>query len=49
MSLKMLWGEERKSSATVVGLNLVLALSKVRWCSLKRSFKRRLVSPMYCK
>ena len=47
MSLEMLWGEERKCSATVVGLDdLVLALSKVRRCSLKRSFKRRLVSPM---
>ena len=49
MSLEMLWGEERKCSATVVGLDLVLALSKVRRCSLKRSFKRRLVSPMYCR
>ena len=47
MSLEMLWGKERKGSATVVGLDLVLALSKVRRCSLKRSFKRRLVSPMY--
>ena len=46
MSLEMLWGEERKCSATVVGLDLVLALSKVRRCSLKRSFKRRLVSPI---
>ena len=27
MSLEMLWGEERKCSATVVGLDLVLALS----------------------
>ena len=44
----MLWGEERKCSATEVGLDLVLALSKVRRCSLKRSFKSRLVSPMYC-
>ena len=48
MSLEMLWGEERKCSATVVGLDLVLALSKVRQCSLKRSFKR-LVSPIYCR
>ena len=47
MSLEMLWREERKCSATVVGLDLVLALSKVQRCSLKRSFKRRLVSPMY--
>ena len=46
MSLEMLWGEERKCSATVVNLNLVLSLSKVRRCSLKRSFKRRLISPM---
>ena len=34
MSLEMLWGEERKCSATVVCLDLVLALSKVRRCSL---------------
>ena len=33
MSLEMLWGEERKYSATVVGLDLVLALSKVWRCS----------------
>ena len=38
----MLWEEERKCYASVVGLDLVLALSKVRRCSLKRSFKRRL-------
>ena len=48
MYLEMLWGEERKCSATAVGLDLVSALSKVRRCSLKRSFKRRSVSPMYC-
>ena len=41
MSLAMLWGEEKKCSATVLGLDLVLALSKVQRCSLKRSFKRR--------
>ena len=35
MSLEMLWGEERKCSATVVGLDLVLALSKVRQCLLR--------------
>ena len=46
MSLEMLWGEERKCSATVVNLDLVLSLSKVRRCSLKRSFKRPLKSPM---
>ena len=53
MSFEMLWGEERKCSATVVGLDLVLALSKVRRCSLIKIVfyinKRRLVSPMYCK
>ena len=49
MSLEMLWEEERKCSATVVGLDLVLALPEVRRCSLKRSFKRRLVSPKYCR
>ena len=31
------------------GLDLVLRLSMMRRCSLKQSFKRRLVSPMYCK
>ena len=40
MSLEMLWGEERKCSATVVGLDLVLALSKVRRCSLKHRFPK---------
>ena len=45
MCLAMLWGEERKCSATVVNLDLVLALSKERQCSLKRSFKRRSISP----
>ena len=49
MSLEMLWREEKKCSANVVGLDLVLALCKVRRCSLERSFKRRLVSPMYCR
>ena len=49
MSLAVWLREERKCSATVVGLDLVLGLSMVRRCSLKRSFKRRLVSPMYCK
>ena len=49
MSLAVWLGEKRKCSATVVGLDLVLGLSMVRRCSLKRSFKRRLVSPMYCK
>ena len=36
----------RKCSAVVVGLDLLLGLSMVRRCSLKRSFKRRLISPM---
>ena len=49
MSLAVWLGEDRKCCATVVGLDLVLGLSMVRRCSLKRSFKRRLVSPMYCK
>ena len=33
MSSEVLWGEEKKCSATVVSLDLVLALSKVRRCS----------------
>ena len=32
-------GEDRKCSAAVVGLNLLLGLSMVRRCSLNRSFK----------
>ena len=44
MSLAVWLGAVRKCSAAVVGLDLVLGLSMV-W----RSFKRRLVSPMYCK
>ena len=49
MSLAVWLGAVRKCSAAVVGLDLVLGLSMVRRCSLKRSFKRRFVSPMYCK
>ena len=49
MSLAVWLGEDRKCSAAVVGSDLALGLSMVRRCSLKRSFKRRLVSPMYCK
>ena len=49
MSLAVWLVEDRKCSAAVVGLDLALGLSMVRRCSLKRSFKRRLVSPMYCK
>ena len=49
MSLAVWLVAVRKCSAAVVGLDLVLGLSMVRRCSLKRSFKRRLVSPMYCK
>ena len=45
MSLAVWLGEDRKCSAAVVGLGL----SMVRRCSLNRSFKRRFVSPMYCK
>ena len=49
MPLAVWLGAVRKCSAAVVGLDLVLGLSMVRRYSLKRSFKRRLVSPMYCK
>ena len=49
MSLAVWLGEDRKGSAAVVGLALVSGLSMARQCSLNRSFKRRLVSPMYCK
>ena len=48
MSLAVWLGEDRKCSAAVVGLDLLLGLSMVRRCSLNRSFKRRFVSPMYC-
>ena len=48
MSLAVWLGEEMKCAA-VVGLDLLLGLSMVRRCSLNRSFKRRLVSPMYRK
>ena len=44
VSLAVWLGAVRKCSAAVVGL--VLELSMVRQSSLKRSFKRRLVSPM---
>ena len=49
MSLAMWLGAERKCSANVVGLDMPLGLSMVRWCPLNWSFKRRLVSPKYCK
>ena len=49
MSLAVWLGEDRKCSAAVVGLDLLLGLSKIRRCSLNRSFHRRFVSPMYCK
>ena len=49
MALAVWLGEERKCSATVLGFDLVLGLSMVRRCSLNWSFKRRLVSPIYCK
>ena len=45
MSLAVWLGEDRKCSAAVVGLRLVLGLSMVRRCSLNGSFKRRFVSP----
>ena len=46
MSLAVWLGEDRKCSAAVVGLDLLLGLSTVRRCSLNRSFKRRFVSPI---
>ena len=53
MSLAVWLGEDRKcsaaGSAAVVGLDLLLGLSMVRRCSLNRSFKRRFVSPIYCR
>ena len=49
MSLAAWLGAARKCSTTVVSLDLVLGLSMVRRCSLKRCFKRRLVSPIHCK
>ena len=49
MSLAVWLGEDRKCSAAVVGLDLLLGLSIIRRCSLIRSFNRRFVSPMYCK
>ena len=48
-SLVVWLGAVRKCSAAVMGLDLTLGLSMVQRCSLERSFKRRLVSPMYCK
>ena len=38
MSLAVWLGEDRKCSAAVVGLDLLLGLSMVRRCSLNRSF-----------
>ena len=38
MSLAVWLGEDRKCSAAVVGLDLLLVLSMVRRCSLNRSF-----------
>ena len=49
MSLAAWLGEDRKCFAAVAGSDLASGLSMVRRCSLNRSFKRRLVSPMYCK
>ena len=49
MSLAVWLGEDKKCSAPVVGLDLLLGLSMVRRCSLNRSFRRRFVSPMYCR
>ena len=49
MSLPVWLGEDRKHSVAVAGLDLFLGLFMVRRCSLNRCFKRRFVSPMYCK
>ena len=49
MPLAVWLGAVRKCSVAVVDLDLVLGLSMVRRCSSSRLFKRRLVSPMYCK
>ena len=46
MSVGVWLEEDRKFPATVVGLDLLLGLSKERRCSLTRSFKRRFVSPI---
>ena len=43
MSLAVWLGEDRKCSAAVVGLDLLLGLFTVRRCSLNRSFKRLFV------
>ena len=42
MSLAVWLGEDRKCSAAVVGLDLLLGLSMVRRCSLNRSIKLKL-------
>ena len=49
MSLAVWLGALRMCSAAEVGLDLMPGLSMARRCSLKRSFKRRLVCPMYYK
>ena len=49
MSLAVWLVEDRKCSAAVVGLDLVLGVSMVRRCSSFIGGVRRLVSPMYCK
>ena len=40
MSLAVWLGAERKCSATVVGLDMLLGLSMVRRCSLNRSLQK---------
>ena len=49
MSLAVWLVEDRKCSAAVVGFGVRVIYRMVRRCSLNRSFKRRFVSPMYCK
>ena len=46
MSLAVWLGEDRKCSAAVVGLDLLLGLSMVRRCSLNRSLD--VVSSLLC-
>ena len=43
MSLAVWLGKDRKCSAAVVGLNLLLGLSMVRRCSLNRSLRARAI------
>ena len=48
MSLRVKLEEERNCSATVVVLDLLSGLSRVRQCSINRSLKRRFVAARFC-